>query len=78
MPPVAFPAVAVVDSVVSVAVDSAADLAAVVDSAAMSAVEAADGPPVGRAPPCHRTDSPWSWIHPSDWKQQSRTPWARS
>lgn len=78
MSPLAYPAVA--DSAASAA-DSAAGPAAdsaAADSAATSAAEAADDPPAERGPLGRRTDSPWSWIRPSDWRRPSRTPWARS
>lgn len=79
MTPVAYPDSAVADSVVSVAdfaADPVADFAA--DSAATSVAEAASDPPVEKDPLDRRTNSPWNWIHPNDWKQPNRTPWARS
>lgn len=80
MTPAAYPDPAAADSVAPVVAEFAAGPAAdsVVDSAATSAAEAAGGPPAEKDPLDHRTDSLWNWIHPNDWKQPSRTPWARS
>lgn len=79
MTPVAYPDSAAADSVVSVvdfAADPVADFAA--DSVATSAAEAAGDPPAETDPLDRPTNSPWSWIRPTDWKQPNRTPWARS